>query len=193
MILEILSLRFIVRWPILLSVQDLYELTLQLADRTKLNALSFPSGYQPRSYTQHDKGEILALLNQCSFNFSSDRLDALLNMCIPGGVHLIEHTETRRLVSMMMSLHSSSKEFPFGGQIGWLATDRDHRGLGLGRLSAATATNHFLERGYNNIWVTTQPYRIPAIRIFNSLGFVPTKKSLNNYDWPGIVRTLNVG
>ena len=192
MIIEFLKLRFIIRRPIVWLGQDIYELTLRLVEPTRLITLVYPSGYHPRTYTGNDNDEIVELFNQCGFHFSDVRLAEALNMCIPDGVHLIEHTETGRLVSIMMSRHLPSKEFPFGGRIDWLATDQNHRGKGLGRLSAAMATKHLIERGYTNVWVTTQPYRLPAIRIFNSLGFVPTQKTLVSYDWPVIARSIDL-
>lgn len=182
--------QFKIRRPIVWLRESPYELTLKLAEPSKLIAVAMHDEYRRRDFMDCDRGQIVELLNKCGFSFSLSRLDEALQICIPGGVHLVEHIESGRLVSMMMSRHLSSPEFPFGGRIDWLATDPDHRGKGLGKLSAAMATNHLIQHGYQNIWVTTQPFRSIAINIFVSLGFIPTARTLIEYNWVDINKRI---
>ena len=144
---------------------------------------TIPSGYQIERFVDKDFDELLSLINASGFDFTQSTLCEALRLCLPGGIVLVRHSETNTLASSMMARHLSSPEFPFGGRIDWLASDPNYRGKGLGRLSATLATNHLIRLGYQNIWVTTQPHRLNAIKIFTSLGFVPTERTLREYPW----------
>jgi hypothetical protein len=50
--------------------------------------------------------------------------------------------------------------------------------------------NHLIRLGYRNIWVTTQPHRLDAIRIFTALGFAPTERTLREYPWDEIQKEV---
>jgi ribosomal protein S18 acetylase RimI-like enzyme len=137
-----------------------------------------PEGFREKKYEAGtDDLIILKLLNKCGFMFSQRELNSALDICVPGGVHLIEEVKSGKVVSMMMSRHLASEEFPFGGRIDWLVTDGEYRGLGLGKSAAKLAANLLISRGYKNIWVTTQIFRANALNIFLDIGFLPTKKN----------------
>jgi hypothetical protein len=167
-----------------------YELTFHLPKGTSELAVSMLDGYRLREFTEPDKAELISLHERCGFDFSLNSLERALDLCLPGGVFLVEHCESSALVSTMMARHLASPEFPFGGRIDWLASDLAHRGKGLGRLAAKLATNHLIRIGYQNIWVTTQPHRLDAIKIFTSLGFVPTEQTLREYSWGEIQKNV---
>jgi GNAT superfamily N-acetyltransferase len=181
------------RRPIVFHVKQKYELTFHLPVGTSSLPVSIPDGYCLREFREPDKVNLLALFEKCGFNFTTDLLDRALSICLPGGLFLLEHSESHALVSTMMARHLSSSEFPLGGRIDWLATDPDHSGMGFGRLSASLAMNHLIKLGYQNIWVTTQPHRLGAIKIFTSIGFIPTPQTLNEYDWNEIQKAVLAG
>ncbi len=176
--------------PIAFLREQKYELTFRLPVGTAELAVSLPDGYRVREFKESDKVELVRLFEKCSFDFSLDRLEEVLGICLPGGVFLVEHAGSGTLVSTMMARHLSSREFSFGGRIDWLASDPNYRGKGLGRLSAILATNHLIRLGYRNIWVTTQPNRLDAITIFTSIGFVPTERTLREYPWGEIHKAV---
>lgn len=178
------------RRPIVFRREQKYELTLRLPTGSSAPSVSLPDGFQIREFKESDKLELVRLFERCGFYFSLDRLKETLGICLPGGVFLVEHSESGELVSTMMARHLSSPEFPFGGRIDWLASDPKHRGKGLGRLSATLATNHLIRLGYQNIWVTTQPHRLDAVKIFTSLGFTPTERTLREYPWSEIQKEV---
>lgn len=59
------------------------------------------------------------------------------------------------------------------GAVGWLVTDPEHTGLGLGSLVAAAATNRLVEAGYERPFLTTLDPRLTAISIYLRLGWRP--------------------
>jgi len=93
---------------------------------------------------------------------------------------------------MMMARHLASNDHPFGGRIDWLATHPKHRGLGLGKISASSATLRLQQAGYDDIWVTTDDERIGALKIFHSIGFRPNISSDMEERWSKIYKKLNL-
>ena len=160
-----------------------YDLTFRLREGTRPAEPAFPEGYRPRPFAETDRPALAALLEACGFDLAGARLDEALAPCLPGGVKLIEHAASGALAATMMARHLPSPEFPFGGRIDWLAVHPDHRGRGLGRLAATLARDHLIECGYRRIWVTTQPHRPDAVRIFLGLGFEPTERTRRDYPW----------
>lgn len=180
------TLQINLRRPIVFLANQNYELTFRLPVGASTLPASLPDGYCIREFKEPDKVALLSLFRKCGFDFSPTRLDEALSICLPAGLFLVEHLDSRALVATMMARHLSSPEFPFGGRIDWLATDPHHRGNGLGKVSASLATNHLIKLGYKNIWVTTQMHRLDAIKIFTSLGFIPTPRTLSECDWSSI-------
>ena len=72
-----------------------------------------------------------------------------------------------------MCLHNYTGRSPFTGDIGWLACDPNHRGHGLGFFLTGCATARFLSAGYERIQLHTEAHRLPAIRTYLKLGYLP--------------------
>ena len=133
----------------------------------------------------------MILLKNGEFEFTDRLLKEAFKLCVPGGVHLIIYEQTNEIVSMMMSRHISSDEFGFGGRIDWLTTALNHRGLALGEIAAKLATKHLISLGYKNIWVTTQLFRVNALKIFLKIGFRPKRELLKENDWNQIQKLIS--
>ena len=103
----------------------------------------------------------------------------------------LEHIDTKFIVATMMARHVAIEDYPFGGRIDCLATDPNHRKLGLGTICATAATKRLLDGGYENIWVTTDDERIGAIKIFLSIGFKPVEKEITKFRWEKILSRIN--
>lgn len=78
-----------------------------------------------------------------------------------------------RVVATAMCLHNYSGHAPFTGDVGWLACHPEHRRNSLGFCLAAKVTQRFLDAGYTQIQLHTEYYRLPAIKTYLRLGYVP--------------------
>jgi len=59
------------------------------------------------------------------------------------------------------------------GQLHMVAVGVSHRGLRLGAPISAKAVNYLYDRGMDRIMLTTDDFRLPAIKIYLNLGFIP--------------------
>lgn len=171
MIINIFGISLGLHLPVSKSYKNFNETVFRFCGEGQVLPINIPAGFRISGYTPSNNSSIMHLYEKAGLPLTKTQFNEALYLCIPGGIHLIESIETKEIVSIMMSRHLSNDDFPFGGRIDWLATDPDYRGLGLGRISATMALNKLLERGYQSIWVTTQPHRQDAIKIFENLGF----------------------
>jgi mycothiol synthase len=134
-----------------------------------------PSGYVVRKCLRPDLGSVRTLIDSDG-PISDKAWESFLDRIVPGGAFLIVHAESGKAVATASSIHNPRATryyFPFGGEIGYVSVDPQHRGKGLGRAVTALAVARLLEGSYHHIFVGVQGWRLPAVRCYLSLGFVP--------------------
>lgn len=90
----------------------------------------------------------------------------------PAGWFLVKHEG--RIVGMSGALdvaHMRDPEHLSGGQIEYVAVRDEHRGHHLGELVVTACLNWLAQRGVRRSVLITQPFRVPAIRLYEKLGF----------------------
>ena len=79
-----------------------------------------------------------------------------------------------RIVGMTGALAIEQERAPStlrGGQIEWVGVLDEHRGAGLGEALMIEGMNYLAKRGAIPALLLTQPFRVPAIRMYEKLGF----------------------
>jgi mycothiol synthase len=103
-----------------------------------------------------------------------ERGEAFLDDVLPGGAFLMVHAETNLPVAAAIAKHAGEgDEGAPVGKICYVVVDAHHRGKGLGRAVTALAVAHLIDAGYRHIFLRVQGWRLPAIRCYLRLGFVP--------------------
>ena len=140
-----------------------------------------PSGYRLRQYQPGDEAGYYDLMARAGFDgWGTERMQEVLKTVLPDGFIVVEHPSSGQIVASALAQHEPTVLHPFGGQLGWVATDPDHRGRKLGTLVTAAATRRLIDAGYRHIYLLTDDFRLPAIRIYLALGYAPL------YHAPGI-------
>ena len=133
-----------------------------------------PDGYVVRRLGL-DLGSVRTLID--SEGPISDRAwEDFLDRIVPEGAFLAAPAEGGQPVATASAIHNPRATryyFPFGGEVGYLHVDPAHRGLGLGRTMVALVVARLIEAGYRHIFVGVQGWRLPAIKCYLRLGFVP--------------------
>ena len=156
-------------------------------------AVTVPSGYGLRSYRPGDEPRFLALMDLAGWpGWHEDLLRHSLSRILPGGWFLAVHGSSGELVASAMALHNYSGQNPFQGDLGWVAADPAHRGHGLGRAVTAAATARLIAAGYTTICLGTEDWRIPALRLYLRLGYVPVLHTADMPErWAAICRAAD--
>ncbi|GEM_PF-1583489 len=75
------------------------------------------------------------------------------------------------IASALCIEHERDPEMLRGGQIEWVGVLDSHRGKHLGEELVAACLNAIAERGFLPALLLTQPYRVPAVTLYEKLGF----------------------
>lgn len=65
------------------------------------------------------------------------------------------------------------QEYPGSGCVHWVATDPDYRGQSLGYIASLRVLHDFINLGCKDAILRTDDFRLPAIKTYLKLGFVP--------------------
>jgi GNAT superfamily N-acetyltransferase len=90
----------------------------------------------------------------------------------PHGWHIVRHEG--RIVGMAGALAVKDDwngRRVRGGQIEYVGVLEEHRGLGLGEALMVACLNYLAEREHLPALLLTQPFRVPAVRLYEKLGF----------------------
>ena len=83
-------------------------------------------------------------------------------------------------------------EFPGEGWLHMVGVDPDARGMGLSLSIVAAALRSFRERGFNSVMLSTDDFRIPAIKTYLRLGFNPVMShESHEARWAAIMEKLS--
>ena len=155
---------------------------------------TMPEGYSLRAYRHGDNDAYIALMRQAGFDYwNSEHLNSVLQKALPEGIFFIIHNETGTLVATAVATHNPSSLHPEGGELGWVAGKQEHSGRGLGYIVCAAVTRQFIEAGYSDIYLKTDDFRLPAIKIYLKLGWIPfCYEEEMKKCWDIVISKLNV-
>jgi len=133
-----------------------------------------PPDYGLRTFQRGDELAYLELMAIAGFTSSGgDPRQSFLKQTLPESCFLAVYEPTGQLVASAVANHCSLPQHPFGGELGWVAAHPEHSGNGLGRAVSAAATSRLIEIGYRRIFLRTDDHRLPAIKTYLKLGYVP--------------------
>jgi mycothiol synthase len=115
-----------------------------------------------------------ALMARAGFaGWDGERLEAFRARILPEGWFVAVHRASGQMVATAMAVDGPGPLHPEGGELSWVAGDPDHAGHGLGRAVSSAAVARLLAAGYRRVYLSTDDWRLPAIKIYLSMGFVP--------------------
>ncbi|MEM7255740.1 MAG: GNAT family N-acetyltransferase [Pseudomonadota bacterium] len=139
-----------------------------------LSVIEPPAGYLVRQCGPGGEEPFFGLMVEGEFDAWNDaKLRSNVARVVPNGWFVAVHQQTQTVCGSVMCLHNYTGTRPYMGDLGWLACARAHRGHGIGACLTSHATARFLSAGYVDIQLHTESYRLAAIRIYLSLGYVP--------------------
>ena len=152
-----------------------------------------PDGYELRGYLPGDEDSWVDLYNAGGFGTPWDRARFDEYMTAPerkeGSVVAVRGD--RILAATFASVEVGMERT---GRVDFVVSHPEVRGLGLGRAVCSGVVRYLIDKGYDNVILYTDDWRIPAIGLYLSMGFEP---QMNRGDMPGrwqrVMEQLEVG
>jgi len=152
-----------------------------------------PHGYTIRTFRSGDEERFYEIMKLAGWpGWNEDKLKFSLSRILPSGWFMAIREDTDHIVASAMCIHNYTERHPFWGDLGWLACDPDHTGKGLGYTLSAAVTTRFTSAGYTHIGLYTEHYRLPAIKSYLKLGYVPLIDHTEAHDlWEEVCHGLH--
>ena len=150
------------------------QIFLLRPDLRNIPELKLPEGYVELSNCDLLLSEWVSLLDTVfpAGGYTLDRVRPLVESGIwnVDRVKLVAREE--QIVALSMAWHEPAL-WPFSGFVYWVAVLPEHRNLGLGTFVLNRVLQHFASEGLRDAVTYTEEFRLPAIRMYLSSGFVP--------------------
>lgn len=133
-----------------------------------------PEGYALRTYQAGDELEFFCLMDSAGYKgWNMREFQSWLQKVVPGGFFFVVHRETGKMVATAMGCQNPAPLHPFGATLSCVAADPAHKGKGMGYVVSAAVTCRLLQAGYQEIYMQTDDWRLPALKTYLKMGWVP--------------------
>lgn len=135
-----------------------------------LPAVAVPIGYALRTYRPGDEESWAALNVAAGFKeWDADKVaDYMLDPERRAGSHLVDRGG-EAVAATFATRGKGEKE----GTLDYVVCHPDHQNKGLGRAVCSAVLRFWRERGCQRVTLLTDDWRLPAVRLYHNLGFVP--------------------
>lgn len=133
-----------------------------------------PAGYTLRTFRAGEEPQFYRLMELAGWpGWDAKELKPWQEAVLAESWFVAEENTSGKIVASAMGLHDPADPNPTGSELGWVAGDPDHAGRGLGRAVCAAVTRRLIESGYRDIHLLTDDWRVPALKIYLKMGYVP--------------------
>ena len=149
---------------------SLPQIFMRKSDMDNLKPFALPEGFALHSHIEGQETNWEDLIEEafgCRFSFDA---------CIRNGGHYKpEHVLyiSKDGVDIATATAVEKAEFPGEGWFRMVGTRPSARGLGAGRMVLNACLHSLAARGYKSVVLSTDDERIPALKLYLSLGFEP--------------------
>jgi mycothiol synthase len=149
-----------------------------------------PDGYRLRLAAPEDaEGIAVVMVSAFGPEWTAAKVrEALLDAPDVKETYVVEHGGQPVATA---SARLAPQRYPDSGYLHWVGSHQEHRGRRLGALVSLAALHYFRKAGCRDAVLETDPPRIPAIRTYLKLGFVPEAVEEGHEEvWREIMATL---
>lgn len=131
-----------------------------------------PLGYDLRSYQPGDESRWADLLNQGEFGqrFNAQKVSEYMEIPERRAGSRIVVKNGNLLASTFATMQEEADNL---SSLDYVVSHSEYRGLGLGRIVCESVVKYCVDIGRNDVILHTDDWRIPALGLYLSMGFVP--------------------
>ena len=148
-----------------------------------LPEINMPEEYELRTYLPGDESAWCEIMNTgIGDGWTPERCKnelTILDSFMPDGCFFVARPESREIVATACAWRNlpNGVTVPKGvvnpATVHMVCAKPNHRGRGLGYLTTLAVLHYMLDQGYKSAFLGTDDFRVPAIKTYLRLGFVP--------------------
>ena len=149
------------------------QLFMRRPNLDNLPDLPVPAGYTLREYQDGDRESLAALMREAfqDEKWTEEKVEATL--ITPPDVVKTFVVDHEGDIVATASARLLPEIHPESGYVHWVGADPEHRGKRLGYLASLATLHEFVRLGCTDAVLETDDFRLPAIKVYFRLGFVP--------------------
>lgn len=167
---------------------ELPQLIMRAPDLSNLPPLTLPEGMAHHTHRAGDEKDWEEII-ESAFGTHYD-FDLLISL---GGYkpEFVQYIE-KDGKNIATATAVENPAYPGEGWFRMIGTHKDACGLGAGKLVCLAALHSLRERGYKTAVLSTDDYRIPALKLYLSLGFEPVYSHESHKErWGKVFEVIN--
>ena len=145
------------------------QLIMRHPDLSGLPELKLPEGFSVHTHRDGDEKRWEEII-ESSFGYHFD-FDFLINAGDYAPEKVLYLTYNGKDIATTTAVEKA--EYPNEGWFRMVGVHKDAQGMGAGKLISLAALDSLKARGYKSAVLSTDDHRIPAIRLYLSVGFQP--------------------
>jgi mycothiol synthase len=136
-----------------------------------------PAGYELRPMTLNDQPGYVEIMNANAQlgGWTPERVRELFtgseNKMVLEGSYIITHAQSGRAAAVTSTMAPTKKESRYS--VGWVAVSPEHQGKNLSYQVCLAVLLYMKRTNISETCLLTDDFRLPAIKIYIKLGFVP--------------------
>jgi mycothiol synthase len=136
--------------------------------------VNVPIGYRLRTFQTGEELQFYRLMELAGWpGWDAEQLRPWQTAVLAESWFVAEEIINGKIVASAKGLHNPADANPTSGELGWVAGDSAHAGLGLGRAVCAAVTKRLIGSGSRDIYLFTDDWRIPALKTYLKMGYIP--------------------
>ncbi len=159
-----------------------------------LPEMAAPAGYHVRLHRDEEDEQLAAVLTAAfpDYTWTAEHVRQRLTRAEDvEAVYVVANDEGPVATA---SARYAPAQWGASGYVHWVGAHPAHRGKGLGRLVTLRVLQHFVDTGRPDTVLETDDPRLPAIRIYLALDFVPEPSKPGHAErWAAVMEALKGG
>ena len=171
------------------------QLRMRMTDYSKLPPVEMAEGYEWRTYREGDEQGWLGIVNSCGMGPSTveevRRTLTATERFLPEGMFF---AVTQGEAVSTATGYPAEKGSTASGQLHMVATKPEHRGKGLAKALSLAVVHFFAQRGFGEVYLWTDDWRVPALKMYVRMGFEPSYyEGADEARWAAVLASLQTG
>ncbi len=157
-----------------LPVRHQLKMTIDEKTLNESKVPEIPEGFILRTFKSGDEENYMNLMRHAGFEYWDEKLvERVKENALEDGIFFLVEKSTGRLAATAMANRLNPENNVYGAELGWVGAEPEFRGKHLATIACLAVQERFSREGYKKACLNTDDFRLPALKTYISLGWLP--------------------